>query len=224
MRYYILTPVCLVALSVSMTTAQTRTVETRTTETDVDSLTDGKVVISEKVTSLSTSEDVVQSRHMVSIDPIKFIGLFNVGYQHAITTHFTVGGMLQAPTHLTRATGWGIAAEGRYYPDGRTFRSFHLAGSISYNDIKAMRYSHTYSNGEYHYEEKIEQIAPLAIGVNVGWHWYPWRDFATEIAIGADYNFEGVEGGYGFTESTVPFLSDAKGIAPALRFTVGYAW
>src|SRR5687768_12516417 len=167
-------------------TAQVKTVETRTIETDLDSLGDGKVIRSETVTSMSTTEDMTAKKHMVIIDPIKFFSLFNAGYQHAVTENITIGGNIQATTQIVDAKGWGVAFEGRYYPDGHPFRDFHVDASLAYNDITADHSEWDYDTG---YISKPVKIAPLAAGVRIGWHWYPWKNLAAEFALGADYNF-----------------------------------
>ena len=207
----------LLVLCTVTTLAQTKTTETKTVETEVDSTQDGKVRKTETVTSIASSEDITVRENMVYVDPIKFFGLFNVGYQRAIAPGFSVGGTIQSPTQLTDASGIGFSVEGRYYPMNRMFRGFHLGANVAYNNLTYERYSY-----ETQQIEKIE-FAPFSTGVLIGWHWYPWSDFATEIALGADYNFTGEERGDYFSEQ-VPFLSNRKGLIPSLRFNIGYAW
>lgn len=211
----------LVACAVTAT-AQEKRIETRTTETDVDSLGDGKVVRSETFTSLSTTEDMTVKNHMIALDPVKFFTLFNIGYQHAITPQITVGGSVQATTQLVQAEGWGIAAEGRFYPDGHPFRSFHVDASLGYNDITTEEHSYEYETGK----ESTEtiQIAPVTAGVKIGWHWYPWKDLAVDAALGADYNFGGDPDSRELWNSSLPFMSAAHGITPSVRINIGYAW
>jgi hypothetical protein len=205
------------AAAATSASAQTKTVEKRTTETEVDSTSDGKVTKVETVTAVATSEDLTVRTHFVSLDPIKFAGLFNIGYQHAITKNITVGGTVQAPTQLTDASGFGFSAEGRFYPSGQTFRSFHVGGTIAYNNITAEGYN--YESGQL--EEK--KVDPFSIGASAGWHWYPWPDFAAEFILGADYHFMGDERG-DIMSDDVPFMTERKGLLPSFRFNIGYAW
>lgn len=217
MNIRLILTLALLSLGAATASAQTKTTETRTTETESDTTSDGKVKTTETVTAIASSEDITIRNHMIIVDPIKFFALFNLGYQHAITQNVTVGGSIQAPTQLVEASGFGVAVEGRLYPAGRTFRSFHVGANAAFNDITTTHY-----NWETDETEEIE-IAPFSMGVNVGWHWYPWDDFATEFVLGADYNFSGKEGG-DMMSSDVPFLSDRKGLMPSFRFTIGYAW
>jgi len=214
----------IMALALLITTgarAQTKTTEAKTTETQkqIDSTT-GKVIESSVVTSIATTEDITVRQNMIYIDPVKFFGMFNIGYQRAITPLFTVGGVVQSPTQLSDATGFGVIAEGRYYPGAKAFRGFHVGATLSYNSI---------SFEHYNYEsEAVEEatIDPVSLGAVIGWHWYPWDDFAVELALGADYTFNGVKknGSAEYFADDAPFVNNVQGILPSFRVHFGYAW
>lgn len=200
---------------------ETKTTEAKTTETQtsVDSAS-GKVVQTSKVTTIASSEDITMRTNMIYLDPVKFIELFNLGYQRAISPSFSVGGMLQAPTQLSDADGVGAIVEGRYYPGGHPFRGFHVGGNISYNHVTTQMYD------DISQSDQERTIDPFSIGVSVGWHWYPWSDFAVEFALGADYVVNGVRKNdrYALDYYAVPFVSNLRGINPAGHIHIGYSW
>ena len=213
----------LVVATGAMAQEQTKTTESKTTETQkaVDS-TSGKVVESSKITTIAYSEDISSRTNMVYLDPIKFFGLFNIGYQHALSPIFSVGGTLQAPTQLTDATGFGAIAETRFYPGGHPFRGFHVGGNIAYNHITTEQYDYESQS------TKETTIDPVSIGVSVGWHWYPWSDFAVELALGGDLVLNGRKKVSSYDidpyEDSVPFVNNLRGIAPTGHIQIGYSW
>ncbi len=204
-------------ISLYSATAQIKTVETTST---TDSTTGKTEIVT--VSKISTTEDLTVRKHMIYLDPIKFFAFFNINYLYALNNNVALGGGIQTPTALLDygygnddgVTGFGFNVEGRFYPSAKMFRGFHLSGNFSYNHVN---YSDYDSDAN---KMTAKSADPTALGVALGWHWYPWDEFATEIAIGADYNMSP-------TEDPIPFINmiDArKGITPSLRFNIGYAW
>jgi hypothetical protein len=215
--------IALIIAGTAMAQEQTKTTEAKTTETQitVDS-TSGKVTQTSTVTTIASSEDITARTNMVELDPIKFFELFNIGYQRAITPIFSVGGMIQAPTQLSDADGFGVIAEGRFYPGGHPFRGFHIGGNLAYNHITTEQY-------DYESQSNLEStIDPVSLGISVGWHWYPWNDFAVELALGADYVLNGRKRASSYDtdpyENSIPFVNNLRGIAPTGHIHIGYSW
>jgi hypothetical protein len=50
-------------------------------------------------------------RHLVALDPFKFIGMAHVFFQYALDDHLAVGGALQTPTGILEGSGIGIQPE-----------------------------------------------------------------------------------------------------------------
>lgn len=208
---------CTLIAILALTTAassQTKRVESTTTETKADTA-NGKVVTNSTVTTVSTSEDITPRRHMISSDPFKFWLFYNMSYYHAITPNIVVGGGFQTPTALAdrEISGFGVNLEGRYYIGGKPFRGFHINPTISFNSISYERFDWDASS-----TERVKDT-PFSIGLLMGWHWYPWDEFGTQVAFGADYNINGTT-----EEDLLGLGSHKEGIVPTGRFTVGYSW
>jgi hypothetical protein len=203
----------LFALTVAAS-AQTKRVESTTTETMADTA-GGKVTTNSTVTTVSTTEDITPRRHMISSDPFKFWVFYNMSYYHAITNNIVVGGGIQTPTALAdrEISGFGVNLEGRYYIGGKPFRGFHINPVLSVNSISYERYDWEAAGNERVHD------TPITFGVLMGWHWYPWDEFGTQIAFGADYNISPTS-----EENLLGMGSHKKGIIPTAHFTVGYSW
>jgi hypothetical protein len=215
MKYFLITAALLFALAATSSAQTKRTEETKTeTQTNVDS-TNGKVTTVSTVTSMATTEDVTVRTHMISSDPIKFWQFYNISYYQAISPQIVVGGGIQLPTALfdRDISGFGVNLEARFYISGKPFRGFHLNPILSINSLSYESYSwEGPGNTRVH-------DTPVSFGLLMGWHWYPWEEFGTQIAFGADYNFSAT------TESSLlGIASEKKGVVPAGRFTVGYSW
>ncbi len=208
----------LALLTASIAQGQVKTTEETTTQSQVavDSASGAKIT-REKIERVSSSEDITFHQNMIYTDPFKFAAVFNIGYQRAINRIFTIGGVVQAPSQLTDRSGFGVIAEGRFYPGGNPFRSFHVGANLSYNHVKE----------EFGFDavDPISErtIDPVALGIVLGWHWYPWSDFGTEFALGGDYVFNGVP----YQESDVGdyyLIPNIDGLTPNFRFQISYAW
>lgn len=172
--------------------AQTKTEEKRTTVNK----TTGDTLVTEAVI-ISQAEDITPRNTMLIINPLKFILFYNLSIMHKVNEKVAVGGGLQFPTPAG-VDGFGVNAEVRYYPSGKTLRGFYFAPNISYNSI---------TNTETEEDGNI-----FSIGALLGWQWFPGDEFAMGLGIGADY--------YSGSSST----DELDGMAPALRFDIGYAW
>lgn len=181
---------CMFTLLFTMSiSGQVKTKETRTT---TDST--GKTVVT-SAEIISVSEDITPRSSMIVINPLKFFLFYNISYFTRVSESTAVGAGVQFPT-LSGIDGFGINAETRIYPKGKTLRGFYVAPNISYN---------SFSKGG----------STFSIGVLLGWQWFPGDDFAMGLGIGIDRYF--LSGGNGY-------LGDYEGTLPAVRFDIGYAW
>lgn len=188
--------------------AQERTEETVTT-------TDSTGTSTVRVVKISSSEDIRDLKNMVMVNPFKFIYLFNASYYRAISPNMAIGGTLQTPTVILEdqeASGIGFSADYLFYPSSRVFRGFHLGANMSYDVVSY----EAYDPETYNSSEVTEH--PFSIGGYIGWNWWPWEEFATAIALGAEYNLNPT------TEAILSPLGDKKGVAPYFSFKMGYAW
>lgn len=174
-------------------------VKTKETKTTTDST--GRTVTTSS-TIISTSEDITPRGQMIVINPLKFIIFYNMTYFHKVTDNMALGVGFQLPT-ISGIDGYGINAEMRLYPSGRTLKGFYFAPNISYNSL---------SSGE-------NSTHPFSIGALVGWQWFPGDDFAIGLGIGVDY----YSGSSNKNDSPVDF-GDYHGSVPAVRFDIGYGW
>ncbi len=180
---------------VSVGSAQERTKETRVT---VDSL-KGDTTYTKSVI-ISESEDITPRSSMIVINPLKFFFFYNITYIHKISPTMALGGGIQTPT-LSGLDGFGVSAEMRLHPSGKSLRGFYVAPNISYN--------HLTSGGV--------ESSPFSFGLLVGWQWFPGDEFAMGLGLGVDY----------YTGSISDQDDDFgryDGTAPMVRFDIGYAW
>ena len=175
--------------------AQTRTDETTRTVTRVE----GDTTITEAVTILE-KQDITPRRRMIIINPLKFFLFYNITYFQQIAPNVAFGAGLQSPT-IGDLDGFGINAEVRLYPGGRTLRGFYIAPNIGYNKLST----------------EDAETDPLSVGILIGWQWFPGDEFAMGLGIGVDYYHGSV------TESDGD-LQSYHGKVPVLRFDIGYAW
>jgi len=104
---------------------------------------------------------------------------------------------VQSPT-ISGLDGFGINAEMRFYPRGKSLRGFYLAPNVSVNSLQSDGSTNTISS----------------FGILIGWQWFPGEDFAMGLGIGIDHYVGSGDSGY----------SQVNGNAPALRFDIGFAW
>lgn len=162
----------------------------------------GDTVYAESVI-ISQSEDITQRNSMIIINPLKFLLFYNISYYHKLSDRVAIGGGFQMPTPKD-INGFGANAEVRLYPNGKNLRGFYFAPNISYNSLTDT--------------ETDETISLFSIGGLVGWQWFPGDQFAIGLGIGADYYF------LSDANTGNDDFEDYSGMAPALRFDIGYAW
>lgn len=198
-------------LSASVLQAQTKTEETRTVTDSSGNSSTTKVVI------LSKSRDITPLDHIITINPLKFFLFYNLSYYHRLSP-IAVGGVgFQIPT-LSGMKGFGINAEVRFHPSARAPRGFYLAPNVSYNSLSTDHTVTEWDDQSKKYVTKtIEATASaVTVGALLGWQWFPGDDFAIGLGIGVDYYLLSAD-------NKDAFLS-YDGVAPALRFDIGYAW
>lgn len=210
--------------------AQTKTTETETTESS-SSTNGGATTTTTTTTRVSKSEDITPRENMITVDPVKFFSLYNISFLHKVSPNVAVGAGIQSPTGLIDATGFGVSGEVAFYPTGKLFRGFHIGGNIAYNNVTTTStiYNYDPNTGNSTTTTLEETVAPISIGTSIGWHWYPWDEFATEIGLGADIVMNGrpkndADRNSFIGQDEVPFLTVRNGVWPSVRFRIGYAW
>ena len=161
--------------------------------------TDGDTTITESVV-ISESQDITPRGQMIVVNPLKFLLFYNVSYFHTLSPSVTLGAGVQFPTPKD-VNGYGLNAEIRFYPSGKSPKGFYVAPNVAYNKLWSS-------------EAKTE---PFSVGMLVGWQWFPGSDFAMGLGIGADYYIGSFSNGR-------EHLNSYNGWAPALRFDIGYGW
>jgi hypothetical protein len=146
---------------------------------------------------ISKTEDVTPRNYMIVINPLKFFLFYNLSFYIKANPSLAFGFGIQTPT-LSGLTGFGANAELRIHPRGKSLRGFYVAPNFSINSLSSGSFTETISS----------------IGLLLGWQWFPGDDFAMGLGIGID-NYFG-------SNNKVSFNS--IGLAPALRFDIGYAW
>jgi hypothetical protein len=166
--------------------------------TSVDTAT-GEATVTRSVV-ISHSEDITPRSEMIVLNPLKFFLFYNLSYYHTLSPHASFGGGFQMPT-ISGIDGFGINAEVRLYPSGKSPRGFYVAPNVSYNRLST---------------EELRS-SPFSIGVLLGWQWFPGDEFAMGLGIGVDYYI-------GSVSNADEDFGNYDGTAPALRFDIGYAW
>lgn len=161
--------------------------------------TEGDTTITESVL-IAVSEDITPRSQTIVVNPLKFLLFYNVSYFHTLSPSVTLGGGVQFPTPKD-LYGYGLSAEVRFYPSGKSPKGFYVAPNLAYNKLWSG-------------EEKTE---PFSAGVLAGWQWFPGSDFAIGMGIGLDYYIGSVSNGH-------EEFSSYDGWVPALRFDIGYVW
>lgn len=176
--------------------SQVRTGETKTT---VDKAT-GDTTVTESVT-ITETEDVTPRNNLIVINPLKFFLFYNLSYFHKFTNTLIIGAGFQMPTPRG-ISGYGVNGEVRLYPTGKNMRGFYVAPNISYNSFSS---------------DEGANADVFSAGVLVGWQWFPGDEFAIGLGIGLDhYSASGNDENDEF--------GSYNGLAPALRFDIGYVW
>lgn len=178
----------------AVTFAQVKTTETRTTtDSTGNSVTTTAVIVSK-------SEDITPRVGMLNVNPLKFFLFYNLTLYTKLSDRTAIGIGAQIPT-LSGIDGFGLNAEFRIYPSGKSLRGFYFAPNISYNVLGS--------------ENSDDKVTPFSVGVLLGWQWFPGDDFSIGFGLGVDY--------YEVDTSDDDFNS-VDGTVPAVRFDIGYAW
>jgi len=174
---------------------QIKTVETRTS---VDS-TAGDTTVTRSVI-VSSSEDITPRTSMLVVNPLKFFLFYNLSYFHRLSSSAAAGIGFQVPT-IAGIDGFGVNAELRLHPSGKSLRGFYVAPNVAVNRLSA---------GDV-------KTTPTSVGILLGWQWFPGDEFAMGLGLGVDYYM-------GSVSDEDSDFGKYDGTAPALRFDIGYAW
>ena len=170
--------------------------QNKTTEKRSTKDSTGRIVVTESEI-ISQTEDITPRRYMVVINPLKFFLFYNVSFYFKTSSNIALGFGIQAPT-LSGIDGFGANAEIRIHPRGKSLRGFYIAPNFSINSLSSGNSS---------------AATFTSFGVLLGWQWFPGEDFAMGLGIGIDNYWGGNKD-----------ISFNIGLAPALRFDIGYAW
>jgi len=151
--------------------------------------------------AISVTEDITPRNDLIVINPLKFLLFYNISYFHKVSENVIVGGGFQAPT-ISGISGVGFNAEVRFYPKGNNMRGFYIAPNFSYNHLSTDDVSSD----------------PVSLGVLVGWQWFPGDQFAIGLGIGVDNYFGSIK------DNNNDNFGKYDGLAPALRFDIGFGW
>lgn len=174
--------------------AQVKTTETRTTtDSTGNTVTTNSVIISK-------SEDITPRVGMINVNPLKFFLFYNLTFYTRLSDRTALGIGAQTPT-LKGINGFGLNAEFRIYPSGRSLRGFYFAPNVSYNVLES--------------DDSDDKVTPFSMGVLLGWQWFPGDDFSIGLGLGIDY--------YSIDTKDDDF-NTIDGTVPAVRFDIGYAW
>jgi hypothetical protein len=188
------TLVLFIACSIQSVSGQTRTEETRKTVT-----VGGDTVVT-RSEIVSKSEDITPRTDLLIVNPLKFFLFYNLSYMHRVSPGVALGGGFQIPTP-GGVDGWGVNAEVRYHPSGKSPGGFYLAPNFSYNSLQSGHHEAT----------------PVSVGVLLGWQWFPGDEFAIGFGLGVDRY-------WGSASEGKDEIKKFSGTLPALRFDIGYAW
>jgi hypothetical protein len=193
--------------------AQTETVEKRV---EIDSATGERHVY--YVTAEGKSEDITPYTDMININPLKFIYAYNISYMHKLSKVTSTGIGVEYGSFYTYPA-WGISGEFRFFPGKKAMHGFYLAPNVSYKHSRRESYYYSDGVGGGYYSDHTDQL--LTIGMLLGWQWFPYENFPMGLSFGVDdyiplnqddRRSESILGLYG------------SGLAPALRFDLGFAW
>lgn len=224
----------LLVSGVTAAQAQVRTTETRTSETQVSvDTTSGKVMKTETVSTVEMKEDLDRRHHLIQVDPVRFAEGFNIGYQYAVAPMLSVGGGVRVPWQGSGSSGYGISGEGRFYPGGNIFKSFHLISNVHFDHFNYTEQSYNYATSTSSTNER--SVDPIGMEVSIGWNWEPWNDFSVEAAIGGDFvanglparsssNYTSSPESSSYTSGLPDMTRTTNGMGPAVRLQIGYSW
>ncbi|MFZ1290924.1 MAG: hypothetical protein WAR79_12585 [Melioribacteraceae bacterium] len=166
-----------------------------------ETVSNGDTTLTES-TIISVSEDITPRVDMIVINPLKFFIFYNLSYFHKVSDKVALGGGFQIPT-IGGLGGFGVNAEARIYPSGKTLRGFYIAPNISFNRLTV--------------DGTDGGTSAFSFGALIGWQWFPGDDFAIGLGIGVDYYT-------GSVDKNDNDFSNYSGSVPAVRFDIGYAW
>jgi len=136
---------------------------------------------------------------LIVINPLKFFLFYNITYIHKFSPTMAGGLGVQFPT-LSGLDEFGVSAELRLQPSGKSLRGFYVAPNFSYNHL---------TSGD-------TESSPPSLGVLVGWQWFPEDEFAMGLGLGIDYYT-------GSVSDKNQNFENYDGTAPLVRFDIGYA-
>jgi hypothetical protein len=151
-------------------------------------------------------------QHQIFVDPYRIIFSYHLGYLHALTSRWVVGGSIRSGSGITSqpdAKGFGLTVEGHYYVSSTPMRGFALQGSLGFDHVVETLDDDSETSAVY-----------LTPGISLGYHSMVWGFLSVSLEVGGDYHFEKTRQ----TVALIGFTSTGEGIVPSVRWTLGYDW
>jgi hypothetical protein len=218
------------------TTVQEQRVTERRTVVDEK----GNAIRTEAVIETKVEDITPPTRNMFYASPVRMMWMANIGFMRALSPSFAVGGNIDVPISLNNPapSGFGVSAEGRFYPGANGLRGFYLAPGFNIHTLTVRSYDYDYSppggtSNPPQQTVRLETATPISLAITSGWV-LNWGDLTIDLGIG----FKGhIVNGLSETPAptpTNPFPEPAgvgsvgpdvfNGTVPTFRLNLGYSW
>lgn len=157
---------------------------------------------------------------MLYIDPFRSIVAYNIGYQHVVTRHLTVGGVAFYVDHVIPQRGFGITGVSHLYFGNTPFQGPHIGLTCGY----------AYYIFPSTYVLPKQESGVFSIGIYGGTHTNYTRSFSMAYALGIEYSLplKDLETDYDYQVPSVPLnygrAAGLGGFYPIIHITLGYSW
>lgn len=202
----------------------------------------GNVIRTEAVIETKVEDITPPTRNMFYASPIRMIWMANIGFMHALTPSFAVGGNIDVPISLDSRVvgGFGVSAEGRFYPGANGLRGFYLAPGFNIHTLTVRSYDYsppvTQPGGTWTPPQqtvRLETATPISLAITSGWV-FNWGDLTIDLGIGFKGHIVNGLSEIPAPTPTNPFPERAgvgsvgpdvfNGTVPTFRLNLGYSW
>ncbi len=213
--------------------------EQRVTERRTITGEDGKTERTSSVIERKVEDITPPTKHLIYAAPVRMIWMANIGYMHSLSDRFAVGGNLELPTSIDSRVlrGFGIAAEGRFYPGANGLRGFYIAPGLNLHTFTANQYDYNVTpvmqpNGTWTTPQpRLITVTPFSLALIGGWV-FNWGDLSLDFGLGFKTHLSnGVDPATVTSSSVVSErglsgvgLDSFSGTMPVFRINVGYSW
>lgn len=213
--------------------------EQRVTERRTVTGEDGKTERTSSIIERKVEDITPPTKHLIYAAPVRMIWMANIGYMHSLSDKFAVGGNLELPTSIDSRVlrGFGIAAEGRFYPGANGLRGFYIAPGLNLHTFTANQYDYNANpvlqpNGTWTTPQPRQiTVTPFSLALIGGWV-FNWGDLSLDFGLGFKTHLSnGVDPTTVTSTSVVSErglsgvgLDSFSGTMPVFRINVGYSW